>query len=89
MKESELHWEGWEGPEVKINTKLSNDMKILFNLLDARYILTENKLKTARDYEHLRRLFDTIPIFYPRFRPLFKFIDNNLISILRRYKKSR
>ena len=89
MKESELHWEGWEGPEVKINTKLSNDMKILFNLLDARYILTGNKLKTARDYEHLRRLFDTIPIFYPRFRPLFKFIDNNLISILRRYKKSR
>ena len=89
MKESKLHWEGWEGPEVKINKKLLNDMKILFGLLDARYILTENKLKVARDYEHLRRLFYTIPIFHPIFRPLFEFIDNNLISILRRYKKRK
>ena len=84
--ESELQWGGWEGPEVQKNKDLMIEMKILFKLLDATHILTENKLKIACDYKHFRRLFDTIPIFYPKFMPLNNFIEKNIISILRRHK---
>ena len=80
---------GWEGPEVIKNTELMSDMKILFKLLDATHILTEDKLKFAKDYEHFRRLFEIMPIFYPRFSPLFSFIDNHILSAMRVFKKNR
>jgi len=86
---SKLQWGGWEGPEVYKNKELMNDMKILFKLIDATHILTKSKLMIARDYEHINRLFHTIPIFCPKLWPFYKFIDNNIISILRRYKNKR
>jgi hypothetical protein len=87
----EIHWDGWEGPEIEKQRKLLEahgqiDNQQLFRLLDATHILTERKLRAAVDYQHLRRAFDTLPVFYPRFRAIVDFINENVVGNLRRYR---
>lgn len=86
-KAGTYQWQRWEGPEVNKNKELMSDMKKFFSLLDATHILTKDSLNSARDYEHLRRYYDTIPIFYPKFDTLFNFIDRIILPVIRKCKR--
>lgn len=77
----------WDGPEVNQQKELAIGMEIFIKLLDATHILTENKLEFASDYQHLRRRFDTLPLFYPQLGPLIRFIDKKLVTMFRKIKK--
>lgn len=90
-KPSGMNWDGWEGPEIRKQRELLKahqplGHQELFRLLDATHILTEKKLSAAVDYQHLRRAFDTLPIFYPRLRPIVDCINKYVVANIRRYR---
>ena len=90
-KSGKINWQGWEGPEIRKQRELVKAHQQLGNqeafiLLDATHILTEKKLYAAVDYQHLRRAFDILPIFYPRLRPMINFINKHIVANIRRYR---
>jgi hypothetical protein len=88
-----INWEGWEGPEIRkqkelLRTHQSVDHQEFFTLLDATHILTDERVNTALGYNHLRRAFDTLPVFFPRLRPIVDFVNKHVIAKMRKYRHS-
>lgn len=87
VKLSETYWTGWEGEGASMFRELMKGVdEKLFRILDATHVLTERKLKVAIDYKHLRRMFDTLPVFYPKLGPLHALVQANVIAPLRKAK---
>jgi len=85
-KKGKSIWECPEGPEVDRQKEIMNGQEKFFSLSDATHILTENRLKRAIDYQHLRRQFNTLSVFYPHLKPLIKYVEEKIMPFLRKYK---
>ncbi len=69
----------WEGPEHQHNLELAGGYGHVFSLQDATHILTHKSLKLALSCKHLNRRRQTIPLLYPKTRPL--------VNIVRKIKR--
>ncbi len=57
-----------EGPEAKRNMDLCGGGKYRFSITDSTWILSGKGLRRALSYGHISRLFDSIPVLYPKLK---------------------
>jgi hypothetical protein len=76
--------EFWEGPEADWNRRLIGSWDYVFTLLDATHLMTPQAVLPARGYKYLYRRFQTLPVFFPRLKPIFqlgRIIKNRLTGL--------
>lgn len=63
-----------EGPEAKRNVEVAGSYSHVFTLKDATHIFTPSGPKLDMSYPRLRRHLNTLPILFPRLRPVVRLI---------------
>jgi hypothetical protein len=85
----DFNWGRADGPEVDKQKQIMDGEEKWCKLMDATHVLTQNEFRRAVDYDHLRRRFDTLPVFYPQLEPVIEFINRNLVANIRKYRKKK
>ncbi len=65
---------GWEGPEADANREIIGGWERFFNIDDATHIMTQGGLRRARELQHLRRRWQTLPAFVPAAAPTMRLL---------------
>ena len=76
----------WEGPEAKMNRKLSAESMGTvhqFTMLDATHVLTSKFLLPALELRYLKKRWHSVPVLHPRAIHLYQVLSQLLIPLKR------
>jgi len=75
----------WHGPEARRNLELAAGYEHVFTLADCTHLLTSSGLEMNLTRERLLRYLETMPVLFPRLRPLAwltRLLSNRLRQVL-------